>query len=66
MTLSEGFGVKDRGAFYETAGCLRDVVQNHLFQIIALLAMESPSQRDFASVHVEKAKVFQAMRQLAP
>jgi glucose-6-phosphate 1-dehydrogenase len=64
VTLSETFGVKSRGAFYETAGCLRDVVQNHLFQIVALLAMEPPATRDFGAVHSEKAKVFQAMRPL--
>jgi glucose-6-phosphate 1-dehydrogenase len=64
ITLSEDFGVGDRGAFYESAGCLRDVIQNHLFQILALLAMEAPSGRDFGAVHNEKAKVFQAMRPL--
>jgi glucose-6-phosphate 1-dehydrogenase len=66
ITLSEDFGVEDRGEFYETAGCLRDVVQNHLFQIVALLAMEAPGGRDFGAVHNEKAKVFQAMRPLTP
>jgi glucose-6-phosphate 1-dehydrogenase len=66
ITLSEDFGVEDRGAFYETAGCLRDVVQNHLFQIVALLAMEPPAGRDFGAVHNEKAKVFQAIRPLTP
>jgi glucose-6-phosphate 1-dehydrogenase len=66
ITLSEDFGVEDRGAFYETAGCLRDVIQNHLFQIVALLAMEPPATRHFGSVHIEKAKVFQAMRPLKP
>ena len=64
VTLSEDFGVEDRGAFYETAGCLRDVIENHLFQVVALLAMEPPSGRDFGAVHIEKAKVFQAMRPL--
>ncbi|MFZ0639478.1 MAG: glucose-6-phosphate dehydrogenase [Candidatus Acidiferrales bacterium] len=64
ITLSEDFGVKGRGAFYETAGCLRDVIENHLFQIVALLAMEPPADRDFGAVHNEKAKVFQAMRPL--
>jgi glucose-6-phosphate 1-dehydrogenase len=64
ITLAENFGVKGRGAFYETAGCLRDVIENHLFQIVALLAMESPADRDFGAVHNEKAKVFQAMRPL--
>jgi glucose-6-phosphate 1-dehydrogenase len=64
ITLSEDFGVQDRGAFYETAGCLRDVVENHLFQVVALLAMEPPSDRDYGSVHSEKAKVLEAMRPL--
>jgi glucose-6-phosphate 1-dehydrogenase len=64
VTLSEDFGVEGRGAFYETAGCLRDVIENHLFQIVALLAMEPPSDRDFGAVHTEKAKVFRAMRPL--
>jgi glucose-6-phosphate 1-dehydrogenase len=66
ITLSEDFGVEDRGAFYETAGCLRDVIQNHLFQIVALLAMEPPSGRHFGAVQIEKAKVFEAMRPLKP
>ncbi len=66
LTLSEEFGVGGRGGFYETAGCLRDVIQNHLFQIVALLAMEPPAARDFGAVHNEKAKVFQAMRPLTP
>ena len=66
ITLSEEFGVGKRGAFYETAGCLRDVVENHLFQIVALLAMEPPSGRHFEAVHSEKARVFQAMRPLTP
>lgn len=66
ITLSEDFGIKLRGAFYESAGCLRDVIQNHLFQVIALLAMEPPSGQDFAAVHNEKAKVFEAMRPLEP
>ena len=66
ITLSENFGVGGRGAFYESAGCLRDVIQNHLFQIVAILAMEPPGGRDFGAVHIEKAKVFKAMRQLKP
>ncbi|NGY06627.1 glucose-6-phosphate dehydrogenase [Solimonas terrae] len=64
ITLSESFGVESRGAFYETAGCLRDVVQNHLFQIVALLAMEPPTYRGFGAVHGEATDVFQAMRPL--
>jgi glucose-6-phosphate 1-dehydrogenase len=66
ITLSENFGVGKRGAFYETAGCLRDVIQNHLFQIVALLAMEAPAGRKFADVQSEKSKIFKAMRALKP
>jgi glucose-6-phosphate 1-dehydrogenase len=66
ITLAEDFGVENRGAFYETAGCLRDVIENHLFQVVALLAMEPPAHTGFAGVHVEKTKVFQAMRPLKP
>ncbi len=64
ITLAEDFGVEKRGAFYESAGCLRDVIQNHLFQIVALLAMEPPVYRGYGAVHAEKAKVFQGMRPL--
>ena len=66
ITLAEKFGVNGRGAFYETAGCLRDVIQNHLFQVVALLAMEPPAYRGYGSVHTEKAKVFEAIRPLTP
>jgi len=66
ITLSENFGVASRGAFYETAGCLRDVIENHIFQIVALLAMEPPAYQGFGAVQAEKAKVFQAMRPLQP
>src|SRR5450759_4295201 len=66
ITLAEDFGVGNRGVFYETAGCLRDVIQNHLFQIVALLAMEPPAYRGYGAIHDEKKKVFQAMRPLKP
>ena len=64
ITMAEKFGVEGRGGFYETAGCLRDVIENHLFQIVALLAMEPPSYRGFGAVHGETAEVLQAMRPL--
>ena len=64
ITLAENFGVAGRGGFYESAGCLRDVVQNHMFQIVALLAMEPPAYRRFAAVQRAKANVFHAMRAL--
>lgn len=66
ITLSENFGVGKRGSFYDATGGLRDVIQNHIFQIVALLAMEPPTGRDSTSVHDEKAKVFKAMRALQP
>src|SRR5665647_3889699 len=65
ITLAEQFGVQGRGAFYETAGCLRDVVENHLFQVVALLAMEPPAYQGMAAVSSEKFNVFKAMRPLA-
>lgn len=64
ITLAESFGVAGRGAFYESAGCLRDVIQNHLFQVVSLLAMEPPAYRGFGAVQIEKYKVFRAMRPL--
>ena len=64
ITLAENFGVEGRGEFYESAGCLRDVIQNHLFQVVALLAMEPPAYQGYDAVHIEKAKVFKAMRPL--
>jgi glucose-6-phosphate 1-dehydrogenase len=66
ITLAEDFGVQGRGAFYETAGCLRDVIENHLFQMVALLAMEPPTYRDFGALHGAKLDVFKAMRALTP
>jgi glucose-6-phosphate 1-dehydrogenase len=66
ITMSEEFGIGGRGGFYETAGCLRDVIENHLFQIVALLAMEPPADRNYGAVNTEKAKILQAMRPLTP
>ena len=64
LTLAEDFGIGERGGFYESAGALRDVVQNHLFQIVALLAMEPPSSPGVLAAQSEKAAVFHAMRPL--
>ena len=66
ITLAEDFGVEKRGAFYETVGCLRDVIENHLLQEVALMAMEPPVSQDFDAVQTEKVKVFRAMRPLQP
>jgi glucose-6-phosphate 1-dehydrogenase len=65
ITLAEKIGVQGRGAFYETAGCLRDVVENHLFQVVALLAMEPPAYQGMGAVQTEKFNVFKAMRPLS-
>jgi glucose-6-phosphate 1-dehydrogenase len=64
ITLAESFGVEGRGSFYEAIGCLRDVIENHLFQIVALLAMEPPAYQGMGAVQSEKFNVFKAMRRL--
>jgi len=66
ITLAEQFGVEGRGAFYETAGCLRDVIENHLFQVVALLAMEPPTYRGFGALQSQKLDIFKAIRPLTP
>jgi len=66
VTMAEDFGVQGRGKFYESTGCLRDVVQNHLFNIVALLAMEPPAGMDYEALRDEKVKVFRTMRPLTP
>ncbi|MFN8034719.1 MAG: glucose-6-phosphate dehydrogenase [Acidimicrobiia bacterium] len=66
ITMAEDFGVQGRGKFYEEVGTLRDVVQNHLLQIVALLAMEPPVGMGIDALRDEKEKVFRAMRPLAP
>jgi len=55
-------GLRGRGPFYETAGCLRGVVENHLFQVVALLAMEPPAYQGFGAVQSQKFSVLKAMR----
>ena len=66
ITMAEPFGVEGRGAFYEGVGALRDVVQNHLLQVVAMLAMEPPVSPHADALRDEKAKVFQAMPPLGP
>ncbi len=61
ITMAEDFGVEGRGAFYDQTGAIRDVVQNHLFQILANLAMEPPVRNDSESIRDEKVKVLKAM-----
>ena len=66
VTMSETIGVEGRGSFYDGVGALRDVLQNHLLQVIALLAMEPPAGSDSQFLQDEKAKVLAAMRPVDP
>jgi glucose-6-phosphate 1-dehydrogenase len=61
ITMAEDFGVQGRGAFYDQTGTIRDVVQNHLFQVLTNLAMEPPARMDSESVRDEKVKVLKAV-----
>src|SRR5262245_43537436 len=61
ITMAEDFGVQGRGAFYDQTGTIRDVIQNHLFQILTNLAMEPPVRTDSESIRDEKVKVLKAM-----
>lgn len=62
ITMAESFGVQGRGAFYDQVGAVRDVVQNHLFQVLANLAMEPPARADSESMRDEKVKVLKSIR----
>jgi glucose-6-phosphate 1-dehydrogenase len=66
ITMAESFGVQGRGAFYDQVGAIRDVVQNHMLQIVAHLAMEPPVGRDAESIRDEKVKVLKAIAPLDP
>lgn len=61
ITMAESFGVEGRGGFYDHVGCLRDVVQNHLMQVLAMVAMEPPARSDLDSLSNRKRDVFAAM-----
>ena len=66
ITMAEDFGVQGRGAFYDETGTIRDVVQNHLFQVLTNLAMEPPVRTDSESIRDERVKVLKAMPPLDP
>ena len=66
ITMAEDFGVGGRGAFYDSAGAIRDVIQNHLLQIVALLAMEPPAGAGADALRDEKVKVFRQIATLDP
>ena len=66
ITLAENFGVKGRGKFYEETGVIRDVIQNHLLQVISYLAMEAPSSTYAEAIRDEQAKVLRNVRPIDP
>ncbi len=66
ITVAEDLGVEGRGAYYEQSGVLRDIIQNHIFQILTLMAMEPPSSLDPEAVRNEKVKVLDAIRPMLP
>ncbi len=66
MTMAEDFGVEDRGRFYDAVGTLRDVVQNHMLQVLSLIAMEPPARRGLEAIDDRKHDVFTAMPDLDP
>jgi glucose-6-phosphate 1-dehydrogenase len=66
LTMAEDFGVQGRGAFYDQTGAIRDVIQNHLFQIVSNLAMEPPVRTDGESIRDEKVKVLKAIPAIQP
>ncbi len=65
ITMAEDFGVQGRGGFYDQTGAIRDVIQNHLFQVLSNLAMEPPVRNDSESVRDEKVKVLKAIPSIA-
>ena len=66
ITISETVGLEDRAGYYEGAGALRDMVTNHMLQLLALIAMEPPARYDTTAIRDEKAKVFRSMRLMTP
>ena len=66
ITMAEDFGVQGRGRFYDEVGAIRDVVQNHMLQVLALLAMGPPANRSADALRDEKLRLFRSMRPLRP
>jgi glucose-6-phosphate 1-dehydrogenase len=66
ITMAEDFGIQGRGAFYDVTGAVRDVIQNHLFQVLCNLTMEPPKSLDSESIRDEKVKVLMAIKPLKP
>src|SRR5690242_19491721 len=66
ITMAEKFDVQGRGRFYDSVGATRDVVQNHLLEIVALLAMEPPAAASASALHDEKVKLFRQIDSFRP
>lgn len=66
ITMAEDFGVEGRGGFYDEAGAIRDVVQNHMMQVVALLAMDPPAAQDDESLRDAKVRLFRSIMPLKP
>ena len=66
ITMAENFGIQGRGAFYDKTGAIRDVIENHLFQVLANLTMEPPVRTDSESIRDEKVKVLKAITPIDP
>jgi glucose-6-phosphate 1-dehydrogenase len=66
ITVAESLGVEDRGGYYDKSGALRDMVQNHMMQLLSLVAMEPPTLLEGGAIHDEKVKVLRAIRPIPP
>jgi glucose-6-phosphate 1-dehydrogenase len=66
ITIAETVGLEERAGYYDTAGALRDMVANHMLQLLALVAMEPPARFDGTAIRDEKAKVFRSLRRISP
>ncbi len=66
ITMAESIGIEGRGAFYEEVGALRDIIQNHVFQVLSLLTMEPPASFDARAIREEKSKLFSAIQPIDP
>lgn len=66
ITMAEDFGIQGRGSFYDQTGAIRDVIQNHIFQVMCNIAMECPARRDSEAIRDEKVKVLRAIPPIEP
>src|SRR5262249_6717899 len=66
LTVAESIGIEGRGAYFEKAGVLRDIIQNHMFQLLCLVAMEPPISLGAEDLRNEKVKVLHAIRPMQP